>query len=151
VDVVAFVYTPPGIRGNPIGEDIQMATIDLTADTFEETVSGGEIVLVDFWAEWCGPCKRFGPVFEEASRRHPDVVFGKVDTEAEQGLASEFQIRSIPTLMAYREGVPVFKQAGALPGPGLDQLIEAVGALDMADVHRRVAKAEQTQSREAVS
>ena len=148
--MVGFVYTPPGIR-NPIGEDIRMATIDLTADSFEETVSGDGIVLVDFWAEWCGPCKRFGPVFEEASRRHPDVVFGKVDTEVEQGLASEFQIRSIPTLNAFREGVLVFKQAGALPGPGLDQLIEAIGALDIADVRRPVSKAEQTHSRGAVS
>jgi len=128
-----------------------MATMDLTTDTFEETVSGDGIVLVDFWAEWCWPCKRFGPVFEEASRRHPHVVFGKVDTEAEQGLASEFQIRSIPTLMAFRGGVLVFEQAGALPGPGLDQLIEAVGALDITDVHRQVAKAEQTRSRGAVS
>jgi thioredoxin 1 len=142
---------PPGYYGAPIGKDIWMATVDLTADTFEETVSGDGIVLVDFWAEWCWPCKRFGPVFEEASRQHPDVVFGKVDTEAEQGLASEFQIRSIPTLMAFREGVLVFEQAGAVPGPGLDQLIEAIGALDMADVHRQVAKAEQTQSAGAVS
>jgi thioredoxin 1 len=128
-----------------------MATVDLTGDTFEGTVSGDGIVLVDWWAEWCGPCKRFGPVFEEASRQHPGVVFAKVDTEAEQGLAAGFQIRSIPTLMAFREGVLVFAQPGALPGSALDQLIEAVGALDMADVHRQVAEAERTRSAEAVS
>ena len=127
-----------------------MATVDLTADTFEDTVTGEGIVLVDFWAEWCGPCKRFGPVFEEASGQHPDIVFGKVDTEAEQGLAAGFQIRSIPTLMAFREGVLVFAQPGALPGAALDQLIEAVGALDMADVHRQVAEAEQARSAGAV-
>jgi thioredoxin 1 len=120
-----------------------MATVDLTADTFEEAVSGDGIVLVDFWAEWCGPCKRFGPIFEEASRQHPEVFFGKVDTEAERGLAAGFQIRSIPTLMAFRDGVMVFQQPGALPGPSLEQLIEAVGALDMADVHRQVADAER--------
>jgi len=123
-----------------------MATVDLTADTFEEAVSGDGIVLVDFWAEWCGPCKRFGPVFEEASRQHPEVVFGKVDTETERGLAAGFQIRSIPTLMAFRDGVPVFQQPGALPGPALEQLIEAVGALDMADVHGQVAEAERAQA-----
>ncbi len=128
-----------------------MATVDLTVDTFEGTVSYDGIVLVDFWAEWCGPCKRFGPVFEEASGRHPGVVFGKVDTEAEQALAAGFQIRSIPTLMAFREGVLVFEQPGALPGPALDQLIEAIGALDMADVHRQVAKAEEARSAGAVS
>ncbi len=128
-----------------------MATVDLTADTFEETVSGDGIVLVDFWAEWCGPCKQFGPIFEEASLLHPDVVFGKVDTEAEQGLAAGFQIRSIPTLMAFREGVLVFQQAGALPGSALDQLIHAVGELDMADVHRQVAEDEHTRSTGAAS
>ena len=128
-----------------------MATVDLTADTFEDTVSGDGIVLVDFWAEWCGPCKHFGPIFEEASRQHLAVVFGKVDTEAEQALAAGFQIRSIPTLMAFRDGVLVFEQPGALPGPALDQLIEAVGALDMTDVHRQIAQAEQTRSAEAVS
>jgi len=128
-----------------------MATVDLTADTFEGTVSGDGIVLVDFWAEWCGPCKRFGPVFEEASGRHPDVVFGKVDTEAEQGLAAGFQIRSIPTLMAFREGVLVFAQPGALPGPALEQLIDAIRALDMAEVHRQVAEAERAETAGAAS
>ncbi len=123
-----------------------MATVDLTARTFGETVAGDGIVLVDFWAEWCGPCRQFGPVFEEASEKHTDAVFGKVDTEAEQALAASFDVWSIPTLMAFREGVLVFEQPGALPGPALDQLIEAVGALDMADVHRQVAEAEQTQS-----
>jgi thioredoxin 1 len=128
-----------------------MATVDLTADTFEEAVSGDGIVLVDFWAEWCGPCKRFGPIFEEASRQHPEVVFGKVDTEVERGLAAGFQIRSIPTLMAFRDGVLVFEQPGALPGPALEQLIEAVGGLDMADVHRQVAQAERNRSAGVVS
>ena len=118
-----------------------MATVELTADTFEETILGDGIVLVDFWAEWCGPCKYFGPIFEEASERHPGVVFAKVDTDAQQGLAGEFQIRSIPTLMAFRDGVAVFQQPGALPGSALDQLIEAVDALDMEDVRRRVAEA----------
>jgi thioredoxin 1 len=118
-----------------------MATVTLTAETFEETVGADSIVLVDFWAEWCGPCKRFGPVFEAASESHPDVIFGKVDTEAEQALAASFGIQSIPTLMAFREGVLVFEQPGALPGPGLDQLITAVQDLDMTDVHRQATEA----------
>ena len=122
-----------------------MATMDLTTDTFEETVSGDGIVLVDFWAEWCWPCKRFGPVFEEASRRHPHVVFGKVDTEAEQGLASEFQIRSIPTLMAFRDGILVFRQAGALPKESLQSLISQVGALDMDAVRAELAEKKSAQ------
>ena len=114
-----------------------MATVNLTGETFEETIGADSIVLVDFWAEWCGPCKRFGPVFEAASDSHPDVIFGKVDTEAEQALAASFGIRSIPTLMAFREGVLVFEQPGALPGPALDELITAVQDLDMTGVHRQ--------------
>lgn len=118
-----------------------MATVTLTAETFDETVGADAIVLVDFWAEWCGPCKRFGPVFEAASDAHPDVIFGKVDTEVEQALAAGFGIQSIPTLMAFREGVLVFEQPGALPGPALDQLITAVHDLDMTDVHRQLEEA----------
>lgn len=118
-----------------------MATIDLTASTFEDAVAGEGIVLVDFWAAWCGPCQQFGPVFEEASERHTDTVFGKVDTEAEQGLAASFDVRSIPTLMGFREGVLVFQQPGALPGSALDGLLDAIRALDMAEVHRKVEEA----------
>jgi thioredoxin 1 len=117
-----------------------MATVELTAATFEETVNGDGIVLVDFWADWCGPCKMFGPVFEKASEGHRDVVFGKVDTEAEQMLAGALGIRSIPTLMAFREGVLVFAQPGALPETALEQVITAVRDLDMEEVHRQVAE-----------
>lgn len=117
-----------------------MPTRDLTAATFEQTVADNDIVLVDFWAEWCGPCKMFGPIFDQASGKHPDVVFGKVDTEAEQMLAAQANIRSIPMLMAFREGVLVFSQAGALPAHVLDDLITQVKGLDMAEVHRQVAE-----------
>ena len=108
-----------------------MASVELTADTFEKTVLEGGTVFVDFWAEWCGPCKRFGPVFESASEKHADVVFGKVDTEAEQALAAAANITSIPMLMGFRDGILVFAQAGALPATALEDVITQVKALDM--------------------
>ncbi len=117
-----------------------MGTIALTKDNFEQTVTAGGIVLVDFWAAWCGPCRRFGPVFEQASEAHPDIVFGKVDTQAEPDLAGAARVFSIPTLMAFRDGVMVFDQAGALPSEALERLITAVRELDMDDVRRQIAE-----------
>lgn len=119
-----------------------MATTELTADTMQQTISENDIVLVDFWADWCGPCKRFGPIFEDSSETNPGIVHAKVDTEAEQQLAAELQITSIPTLMAFREGVLVFSQAGALPAPALAQVVDAVKALDMDDVRAQIAAAD---------
>ncbi|PXA72785.1 thioredoxin [Cryobacterium arcticum] len=122
-----------------------MPTIDVTETTFGETLAANDIVLVDFWADWCGPCKQFAPTYAASSEQHQDVVFAKVDTEAEQQLSAAAGIQSIPTLMAFREGVLVFSQPGALPPAALEQVVTAVKGLDMAEVHRQVAaqKAEQ--------
>ncbi|MFV0463583.1 MAG: thioredoxin [Nostocoides sp.] len=117
-----------------------MSTINVGAADFQQTILDNDIVLVDFWAAWCGPCRSFAPVFEAASEQHPDIAFTKVDTEAEQALAGALQITSIPTLMAFREGILVFAQPGALPAPALEQVIDAVKGLDMEDVKAKVAE-----------
>ncbi|MFH5823856.1 thioredoxin [Georgenia sp. AZ-5] len=119
-----------------------MATKNLTTEEFASAVSGEGITLVDFWADWCGPCKMFAPIYEKASEAHTDITFAKVDTEAEQELAAQLQITAIPTLMAFRDGILVFSQAGALPAKSLEQLVEGVKGLDMDDVRKQIAEHE---------
>ena len=120
-----------------------MATIDLTKENFDQTINGGKTVIIDFWAPWCGPCRGFAPVFEKASESHPDVVFAKVNSDEQQELAGAFNIRSIPTLMVFREKVVLFQQAGALPGQALEQVLTQVKSLDMAKVHAEIAAQEK--------
>jgi len=115
-----------------------MATRTMTQENFEETVTSNDIVLIDFWAAWCGPCRSFAPTYEKVAEQYPDIIFAKVDTEAEQGLAASFNIMSIPTLMVIRENVVLFSQAGALPERALRELVEKVRDLDMQEVHRQV-------------
>ena len=125
-----------------------MATVELTKDNFEKTVNENPMVIVDFWAPWCGPCRGFAPVYEKASEAHSDVVFAKVNTDEEQEIAGHFNIRSIPTLMVFREKVILFQQAGALPGSALEQVIAQAKSIDMAKVHAEVAGQNQAQEQD---
>lgn len=124
-----------------------MATVELTEESLEKTIVENDIVIIDFWAEWCGPCKSFSPIYEEVSEKHPDIVFAKVNTEVEQGIAAHFQIRSIPTLMIFREQIVLFSEAGMLPATALEQVIQQVKELDMekvkADIETAQAEEEQ--------
>jgi thioredoxin len=120
--------------------DIQASVVELTDDTFDERIRGQSLAIVDFWAPWCAPCRAFAPTFAAAARKHPDILFAKVNTEDEQQLAAQFNIRSIPTLMVFRDDIIVFMQAGALPASALEQVIAASRALDMDDVRRKIAE-----------
>lgn len=126
-----------------------MATVDINTGNFEETITKNDIVLVDFWADWCGPCKQFGPIFDQSSEEHTDVVHAKLDTDANQELAGQLGIQGIPTLMAFREGVLVFNQSGALPANALEEVVTKVKDLNMEEVHAEVDKAQAEQEQQA--
>jgi len=122
-----------------------MAVVELTEENFEDTVTNNDFVIVDYWAPWCGPCRSFAPTYEKVSEEHENIVFAKVNTEEQQGIAGHFQIRSIPTLMVFREKVIIFSQAGALPESGLKELIQRASELDMAEVHKQIAEGENSE------
>jgi thioredoxin len=134
-----------GIRAVPAGDKV--ATVEVTQENFNQVVNGNNMVIVDFWAPWCGPCRSFAPAYEAASEKHPDVVFAKVNTEEQQALAGYFQIRSIPTLMVFREKIIIFAQPGALPAAALEQVIEKAKALDMNEVRREIEKEQASASK----
>ena len=133
-----------GVRAAPAGDKV--ATVEVTQENFNQVVNGNSMVIVDFWAPWCGPCRSFAPAYEAASEKHPDVVFAKVNTEEQQALAGYFQIRSIPTLMVFRDKIIIFAQPGALPAAALEQVIEKAKALDMDEVRREIAAEKDQQA-----
>ncbi len=123
-----------------------MATVELTKDNLQEVIENNDFVIIDFWAPWCGPCQSFGPVYEEISEKYPDIVFGKVDTQAEQELAGQFNIRSIPTLMIFREQIIIYSETGAMQGPAFEQLLKQATDLDMDEVRKQVEEEQQAQN-----
>ena len=128
-----------------------MATLNVTKDTLQPTIEGNDIVLIDFWASWCGPCLSFAPTYEQASEKHPNITFAKVDTEAEQELASNFGIRSIPTLVAFRDQIGIFSQPGALPGEALEDLITQIESLDMDEIRKEITSKDETVEADATA